>query len=592
MLLVHFSLLFSLVAAELVVELGQFSFQRRDLISLVDKQKIQCKPEYNFVTKPVSPGSDEYEIKVAQELKKNLNQSSDSPKVTLYLPTGRTIDDYVEFLFKEDLPAIINGLDGNRLDGYIARRLTEIKEQYAIRQLPNVSEKYVAVNVIELERMLHSSFRIFNSKITTGSTPLSNTNSIKDSLLFDIINSDGGVTAHVYIPKNSTIRGFLLSACSFKPSEMNFSDQVWDHVMTRLKRKDDPDTQKINLTTLVSSMNSLEIVRTYSNLQMDSWQRNLDSHFGRTHAKIPTGLSDNVSLSNCDKVYVEFGTLPYQSSVGSDQYIVREMMKRLLPFFNSTHLNFNFLILISFLQTKEAQSVYKSTFIDKSALPSVEISFQDINEAVAKQMNLIKVPFFIGENNIILPPTDSKFKSEENVAILFEHPKFPRDKERLLSDDCILEKYVNFVSKKSLNPSERKGKLLKEFFKSLWASETVNEFTTQFPQLFDELFKKREQEEKEGKEIRELWEEEKRKKEEERKRIEKEKDERIKKFNEEFKMREEKKKSQKIVNGVIIVGLIIAVLVGAVIFKWRKEKKKKKRIGNFTSRGQECYVAA
>ena len=597
MILIHFSLLCSLIAAELVVELGQFSFKRQDLISLVDKQNIQCKPEYNFVTTPVSPGSDEYEIKVAEKLKENLNQSNDSPKVILSLPTGRTIDNYVEFLFKEDLPGIINSLDDSRLDGYIARRLTEIKEQYAIKQLPNVSEKFVAPNVIELERMLHSSFRIAYSKIITGSTPLSNTNRIKNSLLFDILNYAGGVKAHVYIPKSSTIRGFLLSACSFQPSEMNFSDKVWDHVMTSLKRKDDPDTQKINLTTLVYSMNSLEIVRTYSNLQMDSWQRSMDSHFGRTHAKIPTGLSDSVSLSNCDKVYVEFGTLPYQSSTGSDEYIVREMIKRLLPFLNSTNLNFNFLMLISVLQTKEAQSVYKSTFIDKSAFSSIEISFQDVNEAVAKQMNLIKVPFFIGENNIILPPTDSKFTTkEDNGRILFEHSEFPHDKERLLSDDCILEKYVNFVSKKSLNPSERKGKLLKEFLKCLWASETVTEFTAQFTQLFDELFKKREQVEKERKEMRELREEEERKKEEERKRIEKERDEMVKKNHEEFKMLKEKKKSQNIVIGVIIVGLIIAMLVGAAIFNWSQQKKRKrrqnKRISNFTSRGQECYAAA
>ena len=61
------------------------------------------------------------------------------------------------------------------------------------------------------------------------------------------------------------------------------------------------------------------------------------------------------------------------------------------------------------IRTKQAQSAYKSTFIDKSTLPSVEVSLQDVNEAVAKQMNLIKVSFSLGNNNIILPPTDSKF---------------------------------------------------------------------------------------------------------------------------------------------------------------------------------------
>ena len=546
MLLVYFFLLYSLVTAELVVELGQFSFKRQDLISHLNRQNIQCKPDYNFVTKPVSQGSDEYEIKVAQELKKNLNQSDSSSTVHLCIPSGKTIDDYVEPLFKEDLPAIIKSLDDNCLNEFIAYRLTEIDDQFAIKQLPNVSEKFVAPNVIELEQMLHSSFRIFNSKITTGSTPLSNTNRLKDSLLFEILCCISGVKAHVYIPESTNIQQFILSACTFEPSEVNFSDKVWERVMARLKRKNDSNTRKISLAELVSAMNSLEIVRTSTNSRFDSMLRDRDAHFGRPHAEIPTGLSDIISLDNCDKVYVEFGTLPYQSSTGSDEYIVKEMIKRLLPFLNSTNLNFNFLMLISVLQTKESQSAYKSTFIDKSALPSVEVSFQDINEAVAKQMILIKVPFFIGENNIIFPPTESKFTSkEENGRVLFEHSEFPHDKERLLSDDCILEKYVNFVSKKSLNPSERKGKLLKEFFKCLWASETVNEFTTQFTQLFDELFKKREQEELELEKSIQYSERAAIRREERMRKIEKERNEKHRKEEEMFEKAEANERLKK-----------------------------------------------
>ena len=57
-----------------------------------------------------------------------------------------------------------------------------------------------------------------------------------------------------------------------------------------------------------------------------------DAHFGKPHVNIPTGLSDIISLDNCDKVYVEFGTLPYQSGIGGDEYIVKEMTKRYYHF--------------------------------------------------------------------------------------------------------------------------------------------------------------------------------------------------------------------------------------------------------------------
>ena len=188
-------------------------------------------------------------------MKENLNQSGDSPTVYLCIPTVKTIVDYVEPLFKEDLPGIIKSLDGNRINEYIANRLTEIDDQSAIKQLPNVSEKFVAPDVIELEQMLHSSFRIANSKITTGSTQLSYTNRLKNSLLFEILCCISGVKAHAYIPETIDIQQFILSACTFQPPEVNFSDKVWERVMVMLKRKSDSNTQKISLAELVSVIN-------------------------------------------------------------------------------------------------------------------------------------------------------------------------------------------------------------------------------------------------------------------------------------------------------------------------------------------------
>ncbi len=82
-------------------------------------------------------------------------------------------------------------------------------------------------------------------------------------------------------------------------------------------------------------------------------------------------------------------------------------------------------------------------------------------------MNLIKIPFFIGENNVILPPTESNFTlNEENGIILFEHPEFPHDKERLLSDDCILKNMSNLYPKNHSIQAKEKENCLRNFSKA------------------------------------------------------------------------------------------------------------------------------
>ena len=583
LLSVYFLLLCSVVTSELVIEPGKLSFLQSDLISFVNKQNGQCKSSFNFVTESVTSDADEYLINTAQKLRdkqdlRSPTQSATPSTVTLKLPAGKTIDNYVDFLFKEDLPAIIRNLDAKNLNIYLSDKLAANEDQFAIKQLPNVTEKCVAPGIISLEEMLNSSFTLSGNKITLRGGGDREGNLSKGSLLRTLLENLERFKAYVYVPKSKSVDSFVLSACSFNPNRSRFSDQVWNHVMAALLTKDSLNAEKIELSTLVKSMNYMAIVTTsYPKSRYDPF----GSYFESTNnlrANIPGSLTSDASMDNCDKVYVELGTLPYQSKFIKDVDIVKDMITRLLPSLGFGSSYSSFPGLINKLQSSSTKSAYKAAFMNELAISSVEIPFDDVNKAVVNQMNLIKVPLSIDKDDIILPPTDSKFKATEGSwQKIFTNDEFPHDKERLLTDDCILEKYIEFVFKKTFNPEEQKNKLLKEFFTQLWATDTVTEFSTQFSQQFEEILKKKEQEKEEKERQQKMWTNQERQRKEEEKKREEEKEENFKQMRADEKRHKDSERNQTI---IFIVVIFIVVTAGGGIYIWLYIQQRNKTLGS------------
>ena len=499
------------VSADLIVKPSKFSFNNRELFSRVKAAKIQCKPDHHFTAKPISPGSEEFEIQAAQRLfLKQKGAPKTSSTVKIKLPNGKNIDEYVAFLFKQKLNHIINSYVGNALNEGVANDLLESQDAFALNQQPNLKEKFVCPNVIDLEKTLLSNFVISKGTITKQITTDKISNRLKNTLLYKILEHPKDITAYVYIPKSMDLDEFVLSACTFELSTETFSDQVWSHVLAALKHKDDPDTKEEFLGSLVNEMCELGIGHQLKQYEQSKIIQHMESTYASKQANVPKDISDNIGLDNCDKIYLHFGKLSYPSNLSNDCEIVSNMTVVLLSHLNSTGIYNNFLDLVLNLKKYKTDSIYHSIILDKSIVQNVEVSFQLLNEAVANQMNLIKIPLTFRDLEITEPPIDSIFTVRKNYETFeFSSDQFPRDSKCLIDGRFILDKYVEFVVKK-ITPDREREIVRQEFFKFLWATETVTEFGEQFAQLFKEEFEplelidiKKEKENKKKEEMRE-----------------------------------------------------------------------------------------
>ncbi len=42
-----------------------------------------------------------------------------------------------------------------------------------------------------------------------------------------------------------------------------------------------------------------------------------NANYGKKFVNIPNDLSDNILLNNCDKIYLDFGLIPYSNSMAN-----------------------------------------------------------------------------------------------------------------------------------------------------------------------------------------------------------------------------------------------------------------------------------
>lgn len=562
--------------AEVKVANKEFEFSQSSLVSAFKNITLRHKPDRNFVATAAKPSSSDFEVRVAEELSK-LQKDADSSTSTLKLtlPEGKTLDDYVAFVVN-DTPSIVENWSFN---ANVAYKLSDNETKFAIKQLPNITEKSVCPNIVELEKMLKSNFAVSGGKVTEQQSPPKDISRLRDSIAYDVLSSLDSIDCHVYIPSHhNSVVSYINSALpSYNtPVSSNIHNKVWRYVMGSLKRKDDKNVQRISLKSLIEKTRSIYSQITTSSVYSpySGYQKFPGSSYNigpETYARIPSGLDNDVGMSYCDKIYVDFGTLPVRSDSSSESEMIKGVLSTILSDINSGGSISSFISLISKLQNSTTKSNYRTSLLAKCNCKDILFTFQELNEAVAKECNLVRISFTLKESDIVDPPADSQFKVEKGSwTTRYSCKQFPQDEGEKLSKEIILQQYLE-LAKNKVNMEQSKEEVRQEFFKYLWATESVTEFSQKFGEIFESKLLEIE---------KQAAEERRRKEEEERK--EKEREERLEKERSERNKSVRSSKSPSNVNAVLIIVIFGGASCVLIIFYFRKRESNKGAFSHVT----------
>ena len=208
-----------------------------------------------------------------------------------------------------------------------------------------------------------------------------------------------------------------------------------------------------------------------------------NSNYGRKSVNIPHDLTDNIWLNNCDKIYLDFGLMPFPNTTMHTSDILKDIVEKIYALGTLTYPVFSFAHLVSLLQNEVIQSEYATKILVNKTCKPTPFSIQSLNEAIAKQMNSAKFPIKFSPNEVIIQSVGSKFSMKKySESIEFEHAKFPSDKEFASTEKERLEAYIEFVKGK-VNSEQNEDNVKKEFLEFFWAEENVEEFGNQLTEL-------------------------------------------------------------------------------------------------------------
>ena len=574
-----FVLLFVATKANTALRHSTLTFSTNTLLASIKEAKFMCKSQHHFVTSPPTTGTDEFQVQVAEklcELQKKAGSTAIPTSVTMDLPKDTSVKDYLIYI----LTKIESHPDISKFNDDFAIVLQKHLGFFILERSPELSKRPVCMNVVELDKMLQSNFKYLGGKVVQHASPVLAKTRLQETMLFTMLFNLSKIRAHVYIPDNLFVSDFVMLAI---PNTMsmydNCTDKVWSNVLSSLKRREDLHVQKVSLSFLIETMNSV----TYSNPHAHSYSSFPASSTAKVN--VPGGFSADIGLNNCDKIYVNFDVLPFNSGIFSDRDIVYDFIIKSLTELNSAGISISSSSdLVARLQVDDNVFVnYHFSFIDRSTLLSISTPLREFNDIIAQLMNSKKFPFTITESAIVPPPSDSPFKVEVMYGDTnYSHLQFPHDINMKIDKYTLLGKYVKFVFKK-INADQNSNQVCKEFFLHFWASATVSEFEAQFSVVFSDDFKRI----KELDDIKAFWEEEDAR---EWAMAHKDKLEEEKKVNEKFTYQSKHDSNSnssftasaslsttaKIILAVVIFGFG-GVIVVVILYYLRRKKKKKTR---------------
>ena len=489
-LLLIIPLVFLHTVATVEYKTGLIQFQKEPFLESVNSTSVLFKHENRFTATPVDQDSDEIQIKVGEELfmEQNESQTTFTPQsvVNVPLPEGKTLDDYIAFLISEYSSQIDRIVQSGDFIQEFADVISSQSALFAVKRCPILRVKHVYLNVVEVEIMLRREFRISDNKIEKWPSSLLSSRNLRNSMLFEILAYPELVKVYVYIPNDKTIGDFVRSV---KPKTINVlsevSDIFWKSLIAGLKQKDAPNVRKVHLKNLLRIVSTHYYESTFPNdVGMHSIMSTMgNSNYGRKSVNIPHDLTDNIWLNNCDKIYLDFGLMPFPNTTMHSSDILKDMVEKIYALGTLTYPVFSFAHLVSLLQNEVIQSEYATKILVNKTCKPTPFSIQSLNEAIAKQMNSAKFPIKFSPNEVIIQSIGSKFSMKRyNESIEFEHAKFPSDKEFASTEKERLEAYIEFVKGK-VNSEQNEDNVKKEFLEFFWAEENVEEFGNQLTEL-------------------------------------------------------------------------------------------------------------
>ena len=182
----------------------------------------------------------------------------------------------------------------------------------------------------------------------------------------------------------------------------------------------------------------------------------------------------------------------------SDCEIVKDMINYFFDSINSQENISSLSDLVTKLLSEKVKLNYENSFNAPEFEPT-RVSIKDLNESIATKLNSVKLPLIIEKEEIIYPPSNSKFttskqfkinSTEYNLYDIFVHEHFPNVSFQMESNQLfwlpayqMIFHYFSFIKEK-LDSEQCESVVRKEFFRLFWAKETVIKFFKRLIQLY------------------------------------------------------------------------------------------------------------
>ena len=457
-----------------------YKIENKVLATLVNKVYVLYKPDYCFTTSrsTTSTSPQDVQVTVGESLFKRQNPSgavcTPTSTISVNLPVGKTLDSFVTFAITKDLSSISKSLHDNKFNEVFFSQIDSNQNIFASKQLTNLKQHSVCPNLVEFDQMLRSKFKISGTTLAQRHPSSTPSLKLKDSILLDILKSPEDYNVHVFVPSNYTVEEFVQATTPryIQPTD-NFTEIAWSSVLKGLRKEGQEDTRKVHLKYLLAEMYFCNYI------DFHSPAAKLTPKGILKFANIPQDFTDALELTGCDKIHLDFGTISTDSDDSDSCSILFKMLVALLPEINSKNTVSNYASLVKFLQEGNTKLWYESSFVNPSSLSSTPILVEDFNEAIAKQMNLLKFPLSITESEIIDPPATSQFKkTTKDGKTFYAINFFPTATHDLLSGSDRFFAFIQVAMERMGTFCHNEEKVKKKFFEHLWATETIDEFET------------------------------------------------------------------------------------------------------------------
>ena len=377
--------------------------------------------------------------------------------ISFLLPTGKSIQDYIGFAYKNNSHYSIPNISF-LFDNTIEFCYSTIKHK----------EKASTLNLIELELLLRKTIYLCSSNNLSPSKDLHVESLAPNGLLFDaelILNNASSI--YVYLPMEQSIDEFVSERAELTSVTGGIADSFLKSLAAGFQLKNSSGVRKYKLQQIIDEAERFVCFKN------GSLKKEISKVKAKRRICFITDISSTFVFDELDILYISID-LPTEDGRTSDKDRIGLYLNEIFPFVSiENELGMCLKLLFELMLREESLLFYKCNFIiaTKLDLKMVSVGEEEFKSLLIKEM---KLPLqIVTESDLIEPKSDEiAFEIYDQTFVC---KRFPYSVGKRLGNYELFKDYVAFVKEKideRLNETE----VRKFFFHQLWSEETLNEY--------------------------------------------------------------------------------------------------------------------